>query len=308
VGDLDSPRLLSMLAPKIEGARLLDALTRDCDLDFFVLFSSTTALWGVAGLGHYAAANEYLDAFARARAAQGRPALSINWGTWEEMRLATEADRKAFMQSGLNPMGSADALDRLGRLIGAGVHRKVVAAVDWSILKPLYETKRVRPFLAEVGALPSAARGGDRADAGAGTRPAAVIVQQLASAAPEQRQDLLVSYLRDQVASVLGLPDPQSISLSQGLFEMGMDSLMSVELKNRLESGLEHPLPSTLTFNYPNIAALAAFLDGELNQMHASEAATATAAPAPVVPSGDLDELTDDELEARLLARLEQSR
>jgi acyl transferase domain-containing protein len=307
VRDLDPNTLSSMLAPKVDGTNVLDRLTRSLDLDFFVLFSSTTALWGVAGLSHYAAANEYLDTVANIRASRGLAALSVNWGTWEEMRLATEEDRRSFAEGGLKPMASSDALDRLGLLISRGASRKIVASVDWAILKPIYEARRVRPFLSEVGAVTSASGAARRVDVG----PTSV-GERVRAAAESQRYELLVTYIQEQVGSVLGLPASEPIPVGRGFFDMGMDSLMSVELKSRLESGLQHALPSTLTFNYPNISALAAFIDEQLKTTASDIEQMATNPTSDVAiaitQSRDLDALSDDELEARLLARLEQTR
>jgi SAM-dependent methyltransferase/NAD(P)-dependent dehydrogenase (short-subunit alcohol dehydrogenase family)/acyl carrier protein len=307
VRDLDAATLASMLAAKIDGTNTLDRLTRSLDLDFFVLFSSTTALWGVSGLGHYAAANEYLDAVAGVRASRGLPALSVNWGTWEQMRLATDEDRRAFAQGGLRPLASSDALDRLGRLISAGVQRKVVASVDWEVFKSLYEARRVRPLLREVGPIASASQTAPAATGGTG---APAVVERLREAGQAQRLELLVEYIQEQVAHVLGLPAGQTVPVSRGLFEMGMDSLMSVELKNTLESGLRHRLPSTLTFNYPNVAALAGFLMQELELESGrtdTEPAAASWAASSVVRVTDdetADAMSEDELEALLSARL----
>ena len=106
-----------------------------------------------------------------------------------------------------------------------------------------------------------------------------------------------------------------TVPLETGLFELGMDSLMSVELKRRLERGAGRALPSTLTFNYPNVVALAGFLDSELRGAVETSAATKQVEASPPVqtsaaegPSTDLDTLSEEELEARLLARLERHR
>ena len=308
--DLDAGTLGSMLAPKIIGTRLLDELTRELDLDCFVLFSSTTALFGVAGLGHYAAANEFMDAIVGQRVARGLPALSVNWGTWDVMRLASEADRRTVIDAGLEPMASAAALDRLGRLIAVGVHRKVVAAVDWSVLKPVYEARRPRPFFADVGPVAVSAAPAPRL-----ARRGATMLPQLCDVPPVERRERLIAWLRSQVASVLDVSASDAISLSQGLFEMGMDSLMSVELKRRLETGLEHPLPSTLTFNYPNIAALAAYLSSEILRLDA-EGGDAVSSPARANGSEhradangaaeERDEMSEDDLAELLASRLDR--
>ena len=105
-----------MLGPKVTGAWLLHELSRDLDLDFFVLFSSTTALLGARRLGAYAAANQFLDGLAHHRRHAGQPAISINWGTWDQMQVSEE-DRRGFVQTGLLPMRAHDALSTLGQLL-----------------------------------------------------------------------------------------------------------------------------------------------------------------------------------------------
>jgi myxalamid-type polyketide synthase MxaE and MxaD len=224
------------------------------------------------------------------------------------MRLASDADRSAFKQSGLQPMSSAAALDRLERLLASGARHKIVAAVNWGVLKPVYEARRRRPLLSTVHPLPAATAPNPLASAGG--RPSGSVVERLREAPAAQRQEQLIAYLRAQVSAVLGVP-ATDFAVGRGLFEMGMDSLMSVELKNRLESGLAHPLPSTLTFNYPNVAALAAFLMRELD-LDAGEVPAGEGRP--VLPSpgtsvritGDEEaaNMTEDELAELLAARL----
>jgi acyl carrier protein len=107
---------------------------------------------------------------------------------------------------------------------------------------------------------------------------------------------------------VLGVPDARGIPSGAGLFELGMDSLMSVELRRRLERASGRRLPSTLTFNFPNVDALAGFLDRELagaaRPPVPPPAASPSPAPPPPPPSADLDALSDEALEARLRARI----
>jgi myxalamid-type polyketide synthase MxaE and MxaD len=314
VRELDQAAIGAMLRPKLDGAINLEAATSGLELDFTLYFSSTTALLGVAGLAHYAAANEALDALAWS-GSNGRRKVAINWGTWEQMRLASEGDRRTFLQAGLSPMASADALDRLGRVLATpSVRQKVVAAVDWSVLKPVYEAKRVRPFLADVGPLASV----DAAAARKGPAGEASVLAGLRTAPRSERQDRLIAYLRQQVANVLALPSPEAVSITQGLFEMGMDSLMSVELRNALERGLDHPLPSTLTFNYPNVAALAAFITAEILERAEGHDAAVAPAPQPAAASsvpaaataeaGDRDDMSEDELAELLASRLSKLR
>ena len=295
-----------MLRPKVDGSLVLERLTRDTDLEFLVLFSSTTALLGASGLAHYAAANAFLDAFAAAVDGARRRVISINWGTWEVMRLASDDSRRRYRESGLLPMTASDALDALGRVLAAPRPQAVVARVDWTVLKPLHEARRPRPLLVELGETPRAERQAARRDAGPN------LSARLAAAPTAMRHDLLVEFVQREVAAVLGLDDASAVPVATGLFDLGMDSLMSVELKRRLERGAGRSLPSTLTFNYPSVAALARFLDSQLVVKPAEVVAPAPApeanTEATVDLQADLDSLSDDELEARLLSRLEQSR
>lgn len=291
----------AVLAPKVTGSWLLHELSRGRSLDFFVLFSSTTALLGVARLGHYAAANEFLDALAHHRRRSGLAALSVNWGTWDAMRVATEADRRMFAQGGMLPMRSEDALSVLGRLADGPETQVTVAAVDWDALIALYEVKRPRPLLAELRSRTTAVA--------AAARPRAVEVRAQLEAAPmEGRRDMLLAHVRAEVAGVLGL-EPHRVDIEQGLFEMGMDSLMAVDVKTRLEAAVGQRLPSTLTFNYPTVSALAGYLADQVLGL-APEPSNGAPAPSPAVPedSGARDDLTEDELAMLLAEKLGRMR
>ena len=268
LADMGADALERMLRPKACGAWVLHRLTKDHPLDAFVLFSSTTALLGVAGLGHYAAANQFLDGLAHRRRAQGLPALSVNWGTWEIMRRASESEQRQFAQGGLLPLPVDPALEAMGRLVSSGAPQAVLASVDWAVLRAFYETRRRRPLLDELGRAPAGA--GLPGPQGGGDLP-----RRYAEASPVRRRDLVRDHVLEAVARILGL-DARSIDPGQGLFEMGMDSLMSVELKGRLEKAVGRALPSTLTFNYPNPAALADYLVREVLEPAAPASAEAT--------------------------------
>jgi acyl transferase domain-containing protein/acyl carrier protein len=302
---LTASQVSDMLAPKLTGTLVLERLTRQMDLDFLVLFSSTTALLGATGLAHYAAANSFLDTLALSTP-PARRLLSVNWGTWEVMRLATADHQRSYREGGLQPMAANDALDALGHLLSGTRAQAVVARVDWAVLRPLHEARRSRPFLSHLGApvRAASAAAAPRAEAGP------TLQERLAAAPMAMRHDLLVEFVQKEVAAVLALASPAAVPIAVGLFDLGMDSLMAVELKRRLERGAGRPMPSTLTFNYPNVGALARFLETQLTVKAVETSVVPAATAAVVVPSPDteLDDLSDDELEARLMARLEQAR
>ncbi len=298
---MTTAQVSSMLEAKIAGTRLLAELTRDRQLDFFVLFSST-AVWGAAGLGHYAAANQYLDAFAHASRQKGLPVTSINWGAWEGLRLEHEGDEDRYAEIGLNFMASERALAVMGELIAGGAANRVVASIDWGRLKSVFEARRHRPFFDRI----DASRRDDPSEATSST----ATIAQVLEAEPEDRRDRLASLIEVEVARVLKLGSGTRFDHNQGLFEMGMDSLMSVELKGRLESLVSRSLPSTLTFNYPSVAALTGYLESLLpgapviprrepprRPVEPRPARKSPEAPRPQMSEDDLAQLLADRLQ-----------
>ena len=310
VKDLDLESFQRMCHAKALGGWILHRLTAQQQLDFFVLFSSTTALWGAAGLGHYAAANQALNLLAQWRREHGLRALSVNWGTWQQMRVADQAEKEQFIQAGLHPMPGAQALAAMEHLVSTNRTSAVVASIDWNSLRAVYEARRARPLFTEMRSRPRPEN--DPATLKKSTAAGQEIYLQLQSASPVRRRDILIAHLRSQTSSILGFDLAREIELEQGLFDMGMDSLMAVELRGRLERSLGVPLPSTLTFNYPTIRALTDYLLKEVLQFDSPPASEQTAlihvaAPAKTAsvdqPS---DGLSEDEISILLLEKLEQ--
>ncbi|HJR00339.1 MAG TPA: type I polyketide synthase [Methylomirabilota bacterium] len=295
--------LAAVLGPKVTGAWLLHELSRDLDLDFFVFFSSTTALLGSGRLGAYAAANQFLDGLAHHRRHAGQSALSINWGTWDQMQVSEE-DRRGFVQTGLLPMPAPDALATLGQLLADPSGQVAVAAVDWGALTSVYEARRRRPFLERLAA------SAERPIRSPHHRGAADLIARVNAAAPDSRSDLLLGYVREQVGAVLRL-DPMRIDVEQGLFDMGMDSLMALDVKTRLETAVDRRLPSTVIFNYPTVTALAAYLASELLAGPLVGASSARPddkrEPSRHEPQ-TRDDLSEEELAAMLTQKLEKLR
>jgi myxalamid-type polyketide synthase MxaE and MxaD len=222
------------------------------------------------------------------------------------MRLASQADQERYARFGLIPMEASTALACLGSLLSEGAPPQVgVAAVDWRRLRPAYEARRRRPLFAEIETAPTQA---DPAAHTAQTGDAPPWVHQLAGFDVATRRTALLALICQAVAAVARSASVDAIDPQQGLFEMGLDSLMSVELKGLLEKGVGRALPATLTFNYPTPADLAGYLDGLIFPTQTAEPATApdvglqsTDAPP---ESSDLDDLSEDDLEAMLQKRL----
>ena len=252
--EMSADALHATMRPKVEGTWLLHELSRDLPLDFFVLFSSATTLFGASRIGHYAASNQFLDFLAHWRRAAGLPALSINWGAWEEIRLLGEK-RDEVGRFGLKAMPGKLALEALSFLITGGVAQRMVADVDWELLKQAFETRGRRSFFEHLSAKPQADQ---RAHA-----PSPGWIEQLDRTAPEDRRELVSSLVAGETRHVLGLNAKEQLDPDRGLFELGLDSLMSVQLKGRLEKSIGCALPATLTFTYPTVHTLTDFLLGE---------------------------------------------
>jgi myxalamid-type polyketide synthase MxaE and MxaD len=225
-------------------------------------------------LAHHGAANQFLDAMAHYRRSQGLAGLSINWGWWAESNFSAEGE--AFLAAvGLAPMANERAIALMEYFIATGAVQKSVSAMDWRIFKPLYEARRTRPFLSQVGPLDAVE---SQAAAAGGDQPAqASLLDKLAQARPHERREVLQSYVQAEASRVLGFDRNRLPDLREGLFQMGMDSLMAVELKSRLENGVNAPLPATLTFDYPTIEALTNYLAKEVLQLGEPQAPQAVA-------------------------------
>ena len=169
-------------------------------------------------------------------------------------------------------------LAALERLIASNQTSAIVASVDWNALRTVYEMRRPRPLFSQL-------RTQERTESGISLKfktgaGQSKVSRQLRDAPQARRRDILIAHLRLQAGSVLGFDSSRQIELDQGLFDMGMDSLMSVELKGRLERSLGVPLPSTLTFNYPTISKLADYLLNEILREYSAPAPEKTA-PTP---------------------------
>ncbi|WP_437970633.1 SDR family NAD(P)-dependent oxidoreductase [Sorangium sp. So ce260] len=247
---LEDARLVQVLAPKVHGTLVLDALTRDRPLTAFVCFSSIASVWGSGGQASYAAANAFLDAWVTARRAAGAPAFAVNWGPWQGGGMMTEGGLAALERRGVKALRPGVALAILGRILEEDAARIVVADVDWPRFRAVYETGGPRPLLSEMPRAAEVASG-----------PAeAALLDELKAAPPRERRRLMQRWLRRAVAQTLGFGDAERVDPTRGFFDLGMDSLMAVELRRRLHQAFGLPLPSSVTFNHPNVLALAELL------------------------------------------------
>ncbi|MGY4866794.1 SDR family NAD(P)-dependent oxidoreductase [Mycolicibacterium elephantis] len=252
-----------VFAGKVWGAWHLSEAAADLQLDFFVSTSSIASVWGGFGQTAYAAANAFLDGLAWRMRAQGTAATSLNFGPWAA-GMADAESRARLDQRGIKTLSPADALAGLADVVAAGPStpgQAVVARIDWATFLPLYQQAGRRAFLAELEreapTQPSAAS--------ANTTPSRQtrFVEQLAAAPVQQRKRLVTNYLRDAVAEVTRM-DVAEIREDAGFFDLGMDSLMAVELRRRIEHGVGEEIPVTLVMDHPRLSDAADYLLGDV--------------------------------------------
>jgi myxalamid-type polyketide synthase MxaB len=242
IANLDPKQLEQVLMPKVAGLWNLHQYSRTLKLDCFVAYSSIAALLGAPGQGNYAAANGFMDAFMHWRQQQGLPGLSINWGPWAGAGMADVQQDSNLALSGMAKLTARQSFAFLDQVMVQPHSAQLgLFNVDWqqfkfnrsSLTKALQPIKQTeQPLLSE----------------------------QLSALPVEQRRRFLRNYLIEQVSAVLGLTETGQLATGTGFSELGMDSLMTLELRNRLQKTVNMALPSTLAFKYPSVDELLDFL------------------------------------------------
>ncbi|MCX4695650.1 type I polyketide synthase [Streptomyces sp. NBC_01408] len=280
---LSPAQLASVLRPKAEAALHLHELTAGLDLSAFVLFSSFAGVVGSAGQASYAAANAFLDALAHERRAQGLSAVSSAWGLWEEDRgmggQVTEVDMARIRHLGAVPMPAEEGLALFDAVVAQDRALCVPARLDLAGLQ-----RRDAEGVPSV--LRSLVRGGVRRarveDASADSGLAA----RVAGLAEGERRRVILDVVRGHVSGVLGYGPGQLVGVDIPFKGLGFDSLMAVELRNRLNRATGLRLPATLVFDYPTPKRIAEYLTREL----AGQAEERPVSAAAVVSSGASDD------------------
>ncbi|MCV7281580.1 type I polyketide synthase [Mycolicibacterium flavescens] len=280
LADLEDAEVDRVFAGKVWGAWNLSEAAADMQLDFFVSTSSIASVWGGFGQTAYGAANAFLDGLAWRLRQNGIAAASVNFGPWAA-GMADSESRARLEQRGVHTLSPADALAGLADVLAPGLAQGVVARIDWSRFLPLYQQTGRRGFLAEVErevptavAAPAVATGGRTP-----------LVDRLTNAPVQQRKRLLTDYLRDAVADVTRV-DAAEIREDAGFFDLGMDSLMAVELRRRLEEGLGKEIPVTLVMDQPRLSDAANYLLDEVLGL-AEQTQKPAAPPASVARNDD---------------------
>ncbi|MBV9787114.1 MAG: SDR family NAD(P)-dependent oxidoreductase, partial [Chloroflexi bacterium] len=264
----DESAIVDVLQPKITGTWLLHHLLQDQPLDFFVLFSSLASALGSVGQSSYAAGNAFMDALAHYRHTLGQPAISINWGPWAEVGMAARSGVNMHMaEQGIRPLLATQGTAVLHRLLQSAAAQTTALVIDWSRWFRANPSARSKPLLANLleTALPDSA-------ATAGT---ATWTQELAQAAVETQQTLLEEHLLTLTAKVLRVQRDR-LPLDQPLHIFGIDSIMSIELRNSIEATTEIQLAVAYLLEGPSITTIAAEILSQLRSLWVQDLLTAS--------------------------------
>ncbi|MFJ1804312.1 type I polyketide synthase, partial [Streptomyces sp. NPDC088180] len=264
-------QLETVLRPKADAAWHLHDLTRDLDLAAFVLFSSVSGLLGTAGQANYAAANSYLDALAAHRLALGLPGVSLAWGLWDGSHgMGTRLDRSdvaRWARAGIDPIDEETGLALFDASLTTGSALGVPVPLVPSRLRdaddvPALLRGLVRTHRASVTPAARAAAGADWPG-------------RIAALPRDERADAVLALVQEAVAGVLGHAGADQIDPERAFKDLGFDSLAGVELRNRIHRATGLRLSTTVAFDHPTTAALAAHLSERVSGTVSAPATTA---------------------------------
>jgi len=311
--NLTEERFREVWEPKVLGAWNLHVETQDMELDSFVLFSSLASIFGTGGQGNYASGNAFVDSLAYYRQARGLPALTISWGFLGQVGWVARHDdiAKRLEHQGVNSFTPQQALALFGRFIQTQPAHVGVMNMDWrkwgeSLGRSTIST-RFRHLVQSAGS-------GDDESQKSGSQARAALL----AATGADRRAMLENLLREQVARVLGA-SPAKLDVERPLTELGLDSLMAVELRNWIEGDLRLSLPAVELMRGPSVSRLTDLLGEQLSGTSTAPAAAA-AKPAPtdkpvglngsaglngkhhepVQPAANVEDLSEEEVDALL--------
>ena len=249
-------RFQKVMRPKIDGTWHLHTLLQNEALDFCIFFSSAVALLGSPGLGNYSAANTFLDALAHYRQAQGLNTLSINWGAWSEVGIAVAHNigKESVLQS-MGTIPPQQGLLILTHLMQQAITQIGVLSTNWAHYLQKQVLAKPIPLLFEL----TQPYQNDLLDKQT-IAPDLNWLEQIKESPIEQREDILLAYLKTRISSVLALELPDTLQAEQLLSSLGFDSLMNIDLKNLIAIELAVNIPLEQFVGKTSIAQLANLL------------------------------------------------
>ncbi|MGB8478122.1 MAG: SDR family NAD(P)-dependent oxidoreductase [Acidobacteriaceae bacterium] len=292
-------------APKILGAWNVVRLTQQDPIRLMVFFSSAASVLGSPGQASYAAGNAFLDALAHHRSSRGMATLSVNWGAWASSGMAarlTAEQTARWTRQGVKPMEPPAALAALHSAIEAGRSQVTVMEVDWEQFLGAAGARKDAPLFAELQPLASEPR---EDPSSRNVSPVGTFLENLRSVPAFERKSVLSAHVRSSARRVLGLRESATVQDSVALQDLGLDSLMALEMRNDLSQSLGITLAAGLLFDYPTVEQLTQHLLGILapsiepvREAEASGDAKDT--------STELQSMSDEEAELLLIQELDR--
>jgi acyl transferase domain-containing protein/aryl carrier-like protein len=286
-----------VLRPKLRGGWLLHHLLQDYPLDFFVLFSSTGSVIASLGQGNYAAANAFLDALANHRRALGLPALSVGWGPWSVGMVEQLKLEQFYTRRGIELITPEVGMQILTRIVGQHPAQLTVISANWALVRETAPQGMLQAMFQLLGEQAEEATANTSADDDE-------LLHQLNAIATSERFALLETHLQEMIARVLQL-DASQFSTQEALTSLGMDSMMAIEVKNRIGGSVKAEISVLELLQGITVEQLARRV---LSLLHLEEETSSIAEVA--MPIDEIEQLValadSDELE-RLLAELEQA-
>jgi myxalamid-type polyketide synthase MxaB len=309
IQNMSWPHFEKALNVKTQGLLNIDTLSRKLDLDFFIAFSSLTSMTGSPGQTSYVAANTFVDHLMQLRNSQGLPGLSINWGPWEEAGMAqrlSATQAKRLLDLGIAPLATAQALQVFNGLGQKTPPQVGVAAINWlQFLKNFPKAANDRLYTLFRQTQTTVERTSPQVQ----TQTQQMVWRELLNEVDRSARDRrLVELLKAAINKVIGANENEPIELRKPLFDLGLDSLTAVELKNRLETNFLCSLSTTLLFDYPTLEALSGHLKTKMSDLFAADEqpvvdpAVAVSTPA----TDEFDDLSQDDLEMLLASKLKK--
>lgn len=251
-------------------------------LDFFVTYSSISAVLGATGQANYASGNAFMDTLMQWRFAHGQAGHSINWGPWADVGMAAGLSKtqiQGIEERGIKFVKPAQGMRTLFDVLAQGRAQTMIGEFDWA---RYVGNQALSEALFKV-VLPN------------GLAPSVSLdIDALKRQPKAERDSAIRQLLRDKVAAVLRFDSAQDIEADAKFIELGLDSLAAVELKNALESALRMPLPTSALFDYPAIASLTEFISQQMAPTQPADQAVDT--------DSSVHDLSDEEADAELAA------
>ncbi|OZG72744.1 hypothetical protein BTA51_14570 [Hahella sp. CCB-MM4] len=250
VMDTNREEFLRTLKIKTSSTWALHRLSRNCDLDCFILFSSVSALWGSVELSHYTAANHFMDMLSQYRKACGLLATCINWGPWADVGMSAKPHEvEVLQQLGFRLMPPQEALKAMSLEVVDGAPLSLVTEMDWDRFQT-FTNFSLQPslFAKVVTDSPSMVRSSEQG------------LARIMRSSPEKARSLIEEVVRMELRMVMLIDSINDVDSEQRFNFLGMDSLMAISFAAKLEEYFGCKLPNTLAYNYPHIKAVSDFL------------------------------------------------